>query len=190
MQTNSNPSFLFGSTLNFLEGHRLKTPALVLAGGLAGFVAFKMCEDRILVFMFSRVMPRIHNARCVSVKKELIKCELKKLRDERESGLTIMEIGTACGLALDILPEDTKFTAMEPLAAIRPKFEKAFDEVKQERRLVLERYLVQKAEDMSQIGDDTFDAVIMTYVFCSVDSVEQVLKEIQRVLKPVSFFKC
>ena len=39
---------------------------------------------------------------------------------------------------------------------------------------------------MKMIESNSVDAVVMTLVLCSVDSIEQILQEIKRVLAPVS----
>ena len=44
------------------------------------------------------------------------------------------------------------------------------------------------AEDLSQFQDNSFDVVIETLVLCSVNDVDQSLREIHRVLKPGGIF--
>lgn len=50
----------------------------------------------------------------------------------------------------------------------------------------LKEYLVGSAEDMGKIADHSMSVVVCTLVLCSVSSMEQSLKEVIRVLKPVS----
>lgn len=50
----------------------------------------------------------------------------------------------------------------------------------------MEKFILAKAEEMKEIEDSSVDAVVSTLVLCSVDSVEQTLSEIHRVLAPVS----
>lgn len=42
------------------------------------------------------------------------------------------------------------------------------------------------AEDMSDVPDNSIDVVVSTLVLCSVRNLELTLKEVQRVLAPVS----
>ena len=46
--------------------------------------------------------------------------------------------------------------------------------------------IVAGAEDMSQIKDNSFDACVVCMVLCSVQDPDLCMKEIKRVLKPVS----
>lgn len=39
---------------------------------------------------------------------------------------------------------------------------------------------------MAEVADNSVDAVVMTLVLCSVENTEKILKEILRVLAPVS----
>ena len=47
-------------------------------------------------------------------------------------------------------------------------------------------FVVGKAEDLSAFPDGSIDAVVCTLVLCSVDNVDLCLREIRRVLRPVS----
>lgn len=50
----------------------------------------------------------------------------------------------------------------------------------------IERFVVGMAEDMKEIESNSIDVVVSTLVLCSVTSIEQTLKEVQRVLAPVN----
>lgn len=41
-------------------------------------------------------------------------------------------------------------------------------------------------ENMAKVADNSVDAVVMTLVLCSVENIEKIMKEIMRVLVPVS----
>lgn len=60
------------------------------------------------------------------------------------------------------------------------------DNLHQYPSLHLERLVHCSAEDMSEIPDESVDAVVATLVLCSITNVKQVLAEIKRVLAPVS----
>lgn len=49
------------------------------------------------------------------------------------------------------------------------------------------RTVIQPAENMSQVEDNSLDVVVSTFLHCSCQDSDAVLKEVKRVLKPVSF---
>lgn len=51
--------------------------------------------------------------------------------------------------------------------------------------IVCEDFITAMAEDMHEIADNSVDAVVATYVLCSVKDRTKSLREIQRVLKKV-----
>lgn len=90
----------------------------------------------------------------------------------------ILEIGPGAGVNLDYFQPGVHWIGIEP-------------------NLHMDRYLRRKAEAASltvefrvgvaealDIPDRSLDAVVGTLVLCSVDEVGQVLREVQRVLKP------
>lgn len=76
-------------------------------------------------------------------------------------------------------------TVIEPNAFFEPMF---FERQGKYPALKMERFVVAKAEDMKDIEDNSIDVVVSTLVLCSVDSVEQTLKEVHRIIAPVSIF--
>ena len=50
----------------------------------------------------------------------------------------------------------------------------------------MEKFLLANAEDMKEVADNSMDVVVSTLVLCSVRNVKQALKEVHRVLAPVS----
>ena len=49
----------------------------------------------------------------------------------------------------------------------------------------LKQFVAAFGEDMSEVEDESVDAVICTLVLCSVMDMDMCMKEIKRVLKPV-----
>jgi ubiquinone/menaquinone biosynthesis C-methylase UbiE len=66
-------------------------------------------------------------------------------------------------------------------------FEPLFYERQQKSDIKMEKFLLSHAEDMKEVADNSMDVVVSTLVLCSVKNVKQTLKEVQRVLAPVSF---
>ena len=54
--------------------------------------------------------------------------------------------------------------------------------------LTLEKYYVTDAADMHEIPDGSVDAVVTQYALCSCHEVLQIMKEIKRILAPVSLW--
>jgi ubiquinone/menaquinone biosynthesis C-methylase UbiE len=50
----------------------------------------------------------------------------------------------------------------------------------------MEKFILTNAEDMKEVEDNSMDVVVSTLVLCSVRNVKQTLKEVHRVLAPVS----
>ena len=71
---------------------------------------------------------------------------------------------------------------VEPNRFFQPVFE---ENLKKYPSVKLDRYIIGKVEDMSEISDGSIDVVMSTCVLCSVDNTEETLKEIQRVLVSV-----
>ncbi len=86
------------------------------------------------------------------------------------------------GANFELLPPNTRLTVVEPNRFFQPVFE---ENLKKYPSVKLDRYIIGKVEDMSEISDGSIDVVISTCVLCSVDNTEETLKEIQRVLVSV-----
>jgi len=69
---------------------------------------------------------------------------------------------------------------------VNPFFEQQFFEQQIKYPDVkMDNFVVGFAEDMKEIEDGSIDIVVSTMVLCSVRSIQNALKEIQRVLAPV-----
>lgn len=86
------------------------------------------------------------------------------------------------GANFEIFPQNTRLTVVEPNRFFQPVFE---ENLKKYPSVIVDRYIIGRAEDMSEISDGSIDVVISTCVLCSVDNTEETLKEIQRVLVSV-----
>lgn len=102
----------------------------------------------------------------------------------RSHHLEVLEIGIGGGGGnLQFYPENTYLTALDADADFKDSF---MGHVKQHDKIKRARAVVAMAEDMHMIEDSSMDIVVSTYVLCSVKDVHLVLKEVKRVLKPVS----
>jgi len=107
----------------------------------------------------------------------------------REDGGDVLEIGSAVGRNLKYLdlPPGCSYIALD----YNPKMESYLRENLKKypkQNIPLKKFIVADAANMSSVADDSVKAVLATQLFCSLEEekVKDVLKEIKRVLKPVS----
>lgn len=98
--------------------------------------------------------------------------------------LNILEVGIGSGINVAHFPPDSCLSCIEPNFENRVYVEQNIKN--KAPGIKLEKFVVGFAEDMPDFKDNTFDVVVCTFVLCSVRSQERALKEIRRVLKPVS----
>jgi len=99
--------------------------------------------------------------------------------------LRILEIGVGDGSNLKFYPKGTLLTSVEP----NPYFEKMFETNSLDfPGIVIDRFITGSAEDMRDVPSSSIDVVVSTHVLCSVESVEDCLREITRVLVPEGKF--
>jgi ubiquinone/menaquinone biosynthesis C-methylase UbiE len=98
------------------------------------------------------------------------------LRDVRGE---VLEIGIGTGVNLPFYPENiTTLTVIDPSDAVRQRAEKRADAT---GRTI--KWHQGKGEQLP-FDDGSFDTVVSADVLCSVDNVDEVLREAYRVLKP------
>lgn len=107
----------------------------------------------------------------------------------REDGGDLLEIGIAVGKNLKYLnlPQDSSYIALD----YNPKMESYLREnLKKypDQNIPLKRFIAEDAANMASISDNSVAVVLGTQMMCSLEQekVKSVLKEIRRVLKPVS----
>lgn len=97
--------------------------------------------------------------------------------------LSLVEIGCGTGTNFKFYPSGCKITCIDP----NPHFEKFLQQsMADSEHLTFERFVVASGEDMGAVGDESVDVVVCTLVLCSVSDVRQTLREVHRILKPVS----
>ncbi|KAM9252297.1 thiol S-methyltransferase TMT1A-like [Cariama cristata] len=99
--------------------------------------------------------------------------------------LKLLEIGTGCGANFQFYPPGCKVTCTD----INPDFQQGLSKSMDKNKHVhYERFLVAPGEDLHQVPSGSVDAVVGTWVLCSVHSVNGTLKEVLRVLRPGGAF--
>ena len=90
----------------------------------------------------------------------------------------VLEIGPGVGNNLQYLPQNSKWIGVEPNLAMHPYIQEKLSTLKLNGTLY-----PYPAEDLKGIPDHSQDYVISTLVLCSVNSLQQALSEVFRVLK-------
>jgi ubiquinone/menaquinone biosynthesis C-methylase UbiE len=95
---------------------------------------------------------------------------------------TILEIGPGTGANLNYLPIDIAFIGVDPNHYMFPRFRN------EAQRLGRNGQLLSGSAMQLPLKDGSVDAVICSYVLCSVNDAHSTLQEIRRVLKPGGHF--
>ncbi|ELT93997.1 hypothetical protein CAPTEDRAFT_37531, partial [Capitella teleta] len=94
---------------------------------------------------------------------------------------TVLEVGAGAGANFRFFPEGIDVICLDPNPYFDVYIKKNLSDFP---HVNLKQFVVGFAEDMSQVPDDSVDAVVCTLVLCSVTDVVASLKEIRRILKP------
>lgn len=138
------------------------------------------CRKVFFPFILDKICV-VHDKKSKKHKQELF----RNLPDFRgPSGeLRLLEIGTGGGSNFQFYPLGCKVTCTD----INPNFQESLSRnMKKNQHLHYERFLVAAGEDLHQVPSGSVDAVVCTLVLCSVNSVSSTLREVLRVLRPVS----
>lgn len=150
----------------------------------------KRIRQRFFAYVFSKLGKKYHTD-MEATKTELFR-ELNNLKsadsDLRNKGLIrVLEIGVGPGSNFKFYPQNSRAILVDP----NPFFEKNLRKNCEEfSHIKLEQFVLGAGEDLSEVKDGSVDVVFTTIVLCSVNDVRKVLKEIKRVLAPVSLPRC
>ncbi|XP_013382298.1 methyltransferase-like protein 7A isoform X1 [Lingula anatina] len=121
-----------------------------------------------------------HMAKKAYRKKERLFSSLAKLHVDGRP-LDILEIGVGGGTNFEYYPPGSNLICIDP----NPHFEKYLkDNHSKYPHVNLKGFVVGTAEKLHGFHDNSADAIVCTFVLCSVEDIEEVLKEIKRVLRP------
>lgn len=97
--------------------------------------------------------------------------------------LRLLEIGCGSGANFRFYPDGCTVICTDPNPHFHKYLRRSMDA---NPHLTYEEVAVVSGEDMEEFEDESMDVVVGTLVLCSVQSVPQVLREVLRVLRPVS----
>ncbi|GFW01912.1 methyltransferase-like protein 7B [Trichonephila clavipes] len=95
--------------------------------------------------------------------------------------LEILEIGVGHGPNLKFYPENCNLTVLDKNKYFEVDFMKNRNKYPQ---VSYQRTVIQPAECMKGVDDNSFDVVVSTFLHCSCDDSAAVSREVKRVLKP------
>ncbi|CAL8101046.1 unnamed protein product [Orchesella dallaii] len=129
--------------------------------------------------------PKFHNEKTGFYKKELFKPlhEIESSFPDLRKGnaIRILEIGAGPGANMEFFPKHTKLVVADPNPFFKQHIEATMRKFPEAE---LENYVVTGAEDMKDIPSHSIDAVVSTLVLCSAEDLQNIYKEIRRVLVP------
>jgi len=98
-----------------------------------------------------------------------------------KNNIRLLEVGPGTGVNFEFFPEGTHLWIVDS----NPSFLSYFNENKKKfENVICEKVITSKGEEMDMVPDNSCDVVVMTRVMCSVDSVDQIVRQIHRVLVP------
>lgn len=97
--------------------------------------------------------------------------------------LRLLEIGCGSGANFSFYPDGCTVICTDPNPHFQKYLRRSMDA---NAHLTYEEVAVVSGENMEEFEDDSVDVVVGTLVLCSVQNVPQVLREVRRVLRPVS----
>ncbi|XP_019646890.1 PREDICTED: uncharacterized protein LOC109487350 [Branchiostoma belcheri] len=105
------------------------------------------------------------------------------LREQDTGALQVLEIGVGGGNNFRYYPPGTSVVAVDP----NPHFDQYLKENSDKYPDVkVTKFIVAGAEDMSAVAEGSVDAVVCTLVLCSVQDMDASIREVKRVLKPLT----
>ncbi|KAL8616829.1 hypothetical protein ACOMHN_017866 [Nucella lapillus] len=110
---------------------------------------------------------------------------MEDLVKRKETTAHILEIGVGPGNNFAFYPKVCTVSCLDPNLENRPY---ALQALQRYPGIKIDRFLKGFAENMSEIDDNSFDAVICTFTLCSVRQPQKAVNEIKRVLKPAGSF--
>lgn len=145
----------------------------------------KRCQRRFFSWIFANYLADLNKKVLLPHKSSLFSSLQSifsidhNLASQGAGKIRILEIGVGSGSNLAFYPSGSHLITVEP----NDNFRKYFELNKSKfSHIIVENCINSSAENMDQVPDNSIDVVVSTHVLCSVESPEQCLQEIKRVL--------
>ncbi|GBM40930.1 Methyltransferase-like protein 7B [Araneus ventricosus] len=161
------------------------TVALPITAALFFSTAF---QDMFFSWAYVHIIQFLFQSKLVSLRKKMFQLLQKGLSPkERPAPLEVLEIGIGDGANLPYYPENCKLTVLDKNKFFEPYFR---SNAKMYPHISYQRTVIQSAENMKDVEDNSMDVVVTSLFQCSCDDPDKVLQEILRVLKPGGKYVC
>ena len=127
------------------------------------------------------IMKTVHS-HIIIVKEKLFEEAFKQIKTGSKK-LEILEIGIGTGENFKSYPKNANLTILDKTDEFLPFLQKSISKNNRDD-LKISKLVINYAENMESIESASMDAVVHTFILCSVKDSDKVLSEIQRVLKP------
>ncbi|GFQ71319.1 methyltransferase-like protein 7A [Trichonephila clavata] len=130
----------------------------------------------------------LYNFKVIPARKKAFQLLNEHLADRDSSKpLEVLEIGIGGGANLEYYPKNCNLTVVDKNKFFEPYFTQ---NAKRYPHINYKKTIIQRAENMTEIEDNSIEVVVTTYFHCSCDDPDAVVKEIIRVLKPGGKYIC
>ena len=146
------------------------------------WLIFKKTMRLLFPLMLNFMMNKVHSS--LQIKKKLFDEAFENVStNNKSSKLEILEIGIGTGCNFKHFPKDANVTILDKddqfLSYLRASMER-----ENRQDLQISKLVVNTGENMKDIKSNSMDAVVHTFIMCSVSDYSLVMQEIHRVLKP------
>ncbi|KAL3869885.1 hypothetical protein ACJMK2_042512 [Sinanodonta woodiana] len=145
--------------------------------------SIKSRRSRLFAWILNRFTTKVN--KILRKEKENAFRYLECHREKLGHSLFVLEIGAGPASNFDYYPRGTEIVCLDP----NPYFESYVEQnAHKHENIRLSRVVQGFAEEMGDLEDSSFDAVVSTLVMCSVRDPRKALDEVKRVLKPGGIF--
>jgi len=148
---------------------------------VAGIVIFKFLARKIYPYFMNNLMKCIHSHLTI-VKEQLFDEAFKHINTGSEN-LEILEIGVGTGENFENYPKNANLTILDKSDEFLPFLQESINRNKRDD-LKISKLIINNAENMCSIASNSTDAIVHTFVLCSIKDPDVVFREIDRILKP------
>lgn len=154
---------------------------------ILGFVFCKYLKP-----LQQRIFPILMNNTANNLPKEFLDFKAKNFKElksmkshfpkmQERNSIKILEIGVGTGANFSLYPDGCHLTVVDP----NPHFQDYYDTNKCKfPQIKSEEFIVCGGEDMYAVPDCSVDAVVVTWVLCSVRDTSKIMEQVKRVLVP------